>query len=69
MLKIKCMISQGQLIFAGVALVAFIILMAFSYSKDKKRNKSYFKNSYVVLIVFVLFLIFLFVMKLIFESK
>lgn len=62
------MFSQGQLIFAAIALVLFFVLMFFSYKGDRKRNKKYFKNSYIVLIVFLLFLGFLFFMKIYFEK-
>lgn len=60
------MFNQGQLIFAAVALFVFIVIIAFSYRKDKKRNKTYFKKSYVVLIAFILFIVFLSVMKIAF---
>jgi len=58
------MFNRGQLIFAAVALLVFIVIIAFSYRKDKKVNKAYFKKSYIVLIAFILFIAFLTIMKL-----
>jgi len=57
------MFSEGQWIFAAVALLLFIVFLLFSYRKDIKRNRAYFKNSYIVLIAFLLFMGFLFVLK------
>jgi len=39
------MFTNGQLIFAGFFVVAFIILMIFSYRKDIKNHKIYYKNT------------------------
>lgn len=63
------MFSRGQLIFAAVALVLFIAVMIYSYGKDKKKNREYFKNSYVVLIAFMLFLGFLIFLKFYFRGQ
>lgn len=63
------MFSQGQLIFAIIAIILFVVLMIFSYRGDKKRNKVYFKNSYVVLITFILFVGFLIFLKFYFRGK
>lgn len=57
------MFSEGQWIFAACALVGFIILMIFSYRSDRKVYKKQYKNNYVVLIVFILFMALLFCMK------
>ncbi len=62
------MFSQGQLIFAAIFFIAFVVLMVFSYKGDRKRNKKYFKNSYIVLIAFLIFIAFLFYMKIYFEK-
>jgi len=62
------MFSSNQLIFAAVALVLFFVLMFFSYRGDRKRNRKYFKNSYVVLIAFLLFIGFLFFLKIYFKK-
>ena len=39
------MFTNGQLIFAGFFVVAFIILMIFSYRKDIKNHQIYYKNT------------------------
>jgi cytochrome bd-type quinol oxidase subunit 1 len=57
------MFSQGQMIFAGVFLVAFVIAAIFVYQKDKSLHRQYYKGSYRVLIGFLLFIAFLFVIK------
>lgn len=57
------MFSQGQLIFAGFFLVAFIIILIISYRKDLKLHKKYYKGSLYVLAGFLLFIAILFVIK------
>ena len=51
------MFSKGQLIFALVFFVAFVIFITLAYQKDKGNNKNLFKGSYKVLI-FALFVFF-----------
>ncbi|MDG2194915.1 MAG: hypothetical protein P8K77_08765 [Polaribacter sp.] len=53
------MFTKGQLIFAGFFIVAFTFLMAWSYRKDIKNHKIYYKNTalkvgfwFVVAIIF-----------------
>ena len=57
------MFSTGQLIFAGLFIIAFIIVMIFSYRKDIKLHKKYYKGSIYVLIGFILFIFLLYVIK------
>jgi len=57
------MFTQGQYIFAGFFVVAFIILIVISYRKDLKLHKKYYKGSLYVLAGFLLFIGFLFVIK------
>ncbi len=57
------MFSQGQLIFAGFFVVAFIILMIFSYRKDIKLHRKYYKGSLFILIGFIIFILLLFALK------
>ena len=59
----KNMFTQGQWIFAGFFLVAFITLMVFSYRKDFKLHKQYYKGSIWILVVFLLFIVSLFLIK------
>jgi cytochrome bd-type quinol oxidase subunit 1 len=51
------MFSKGQIIFAVVFFVAFIIGISLAYRTDKGANKTMFKGSYKVLI-FSLFIFF-----------
>jgi cytochrome bd-type quinol oxidase subunit 1 len=39
------MFTKGQLIFAGFFVVAFVVLMVFSYRKDIKNHQKYYKNT------------------------
>ncbi len=57
------MFSQGQLIFAAFFVIAFIILMIFSYRKDIKLHRKYYKGSIFILIGFIIFIVLLFVLK------
>ncbi|RXP56585.1 hypothetical protein EC396_07450 [Lutibacter sp. HS1-25] len=53
------MFSKGQLIFAGFFIVAFTIAMVWSYRKDIKVHKKYYKNTFLILIgVFLIIAIF-----------
>lgn len=53
------MFSKGQLIFAGLFIIAFTILMIWSYKKDLKIHKKYYKNTFIVVIaVFLIIAIF-----------
>ena len=54
------MLSKGQIIFAIVFFVAFVIAITWAYTKDKQGNRAFFKGSYKVLlfIVLVFFLLF-----------
>ncbi|OGS74185.1 MAG: hypothetical protein A3F91_03785 [Flavobacteria bacterium RIFCSPLOWO2_12_FULL_35_11] len=51
------MFSKGQLIFAAFFLIAFIIAMVWSYKKDIKIHKKYYKNSFLVLISVILIIL------------
>ncbi|MCP9198371.1 hypothetical protein MKO06_00515 [Gramella sp. GC03-9] len=57
------MFSTGQLIFAGFFVVAFIIVMIFSYRKDIRLHRKYYKGSLYVLIGFIVFILLLFLIK------
>lgn len=39
------MFTTGRIIFASLFVIAFIILMFFSYKKDAKNNKKYYQNA------------------------
>jgi len=57
------MFSQGQFVFAGFFVIAFIILMIFSYRKDIKLHRKYYKGSLFILIGFIVFIVLLFALK------
>ncbi|WP_338648120.1 hypothetical protein V5J73_05295 [Flavobacterium sp. KS-LB2] len=61
------MFSQGQLVFAGLFLVAFIIAAIYSYRKDLKIHKEFYKGNYKILIGFGIFIGILFVIKVFFK--
>ncbi len=51
------MFSKGQLIFAALFAIAFVIAMVWSYKKDIKIHKKYYKNSFIVLISLILIIL------------
>ncbi|MCH4821640.1 hypothetical protein ML462_00505 [Gramella lutea] len=57
------MFSTGQLIFAGLFLVSFILIMIFSYRKDIRLHQKYYKGSIYVLLGFILFILILLFIK------
>lgn len=57
------MFSQGQWIFAGLFLVAFVIASIYVYRKDAILHRRFYKGSYRVLIGFLLFIVVLFIIK------
>jgi hypothetical protein len=54
------MFSKGQIIFAILFFVAFVVAITWAYSKDKQGNKAFFRGSYKVLIFIVLIFFLLF---------
>ena len=58
------MFSQGQLIFAVIFFVSFVIAMVYAYRKDKVLHKKFYRGNYKVLIGFIVFIGLLFVIKL-----
>jgi heme/copper-type cytochrome/quinol oxidase subunit 2 len=44
------MFSKGQLIFAVFFVIAFMILMIWSYRKDIKIHKKHYKNTFIIII-------------------
>nr|WP_254884007.1 hypothetical protein [Aquimarina sp. TRL1] len=57
------MFSTGQLVFAGFFVIAFILLMIFSYRKDIQLHKKYYKGTLFILAGFIVFIILLFGLK------
>jgi len=53
------MFSRGQLIFAALFIIAFTILMIWSYRKDIKIHKRHYKNTFIIVIaIFLIIAIF-----------
>jgi len=61
------MFTKGQWVFAILFGVAFIIALVYTYRKDLKLHKRYYKGSIWVLLAFISFLIFIVSIKLIFK--
>lgn len=57
------MFTTGQLIFALIAFIIFIVIVAYSYLKDKKLHKKQYKGSIWVLVGFIAFITFLVLLK------
>ncbi len=45
--------TNGQLFFAGFFVIAFVIAMIWSYTKDKKHQKTYYKNVGIIGIIII----------------
>jgi cytochrome bd-type quinol oxidase subunit 1 len=58
------MFTTGQLIFAALFFVAFVIAAYFAYGKDKALHQKEYKGSYKILLAFLVFIALLFVIKL-----
>ncbi|MGK0385487.1 MAG: short subunit fatty acids transporter [Patiriisocius sp.] len=50
------MFSTGQLVFALLFFIAFVIIIIYSYKKDIALHKKYYKGSIWVLIGFLIFI-------------
>ena len=59
------MFTTGQWIFALLFFIAFIIIITYTYIKDKKLHKKQYKGSIFILLGFLLFIAILFGIKLI----
>jgi cytochrome bd-type quinol oxidase subunit 1 len=51
------MFSKGQVIFAILFFITFVIAISFAYRSEKQKNKVFFKGSFKVL-VFILLVFF-----------
>lgn len=51
------MFSSGQKIFALAFIVVFVIVIGYQFYLDRKKNKSLFKGTYIVLITIVALMI------------
>jgi hypothetical protein len=61
------MFSKGQLIFAVVFFITFVIAIIYSYRKDILVHQKVYKGSYKILIGFLIFIALLFVIKIFFK--
>ena len=61
--KLLNMFTTGQLLFAGLFIVAFIIAMIYAYGKDKALHNKFYKGNYKILLGFFGFIIILFLIK------
>lgn len=57
------MFTSGQWIVAIIFVIVFIILMIYSYNKDKKLHIKNYKGVIWVLVGFISFILFLFLIK------
>lgn len=57
------MFSTGQLIFAALFFLTFVIVIIYSYRKDLALHKKYYKGSLFVLVGFIVFILILFAIK------
>lgn len=55
--------STGQLVFAGVFFVAFVIIIGYTYRKDLRLHKKYYKGTFFILLAFLVFIAVLFFLK------
>ena len=61
------MFSKGQLIFAVIFFISFVIAISYSYRKDIIVHRKIYKGSYKILIGFIVFILLLFVIKIFFK--
>lgn len=57
------MFSTGQLVFAALFVIVFVVVLIFMYRQDLDLHKKYYKGSYRILIAFLAFIAILFVIK------
>jgi len=62
------MFSTNQLIFAVLFFIAFVVVMIFSYRKDKKLHKKYYKGSLWILVGFLVFVGILLLVKILLKG-
>ncbi|MCF1193057.1 hypothetical protein LRR18_15795 [Mangrovimonas sp. AS39] len=60
------MFSKGQLVFAILFAVVFFVVIAYTYRRDLKLHKKYYKGTIWVLIAFISFIAFIAMLKFIF---
>lgn len=61
------MFSKGQIIFGIIFFIVFAIVIAYTYRKDLKLHKRFYKGSIWVLIAFISFILFISAIKFFFK--
>lgn len=59
------MFSTGQLIFAALFFIAFVIATTYAYKGDRLLHQKFYKGSYKILIGFIVFIVLLFIIKIV----
>ena len=57
------MFTVGQIVFALFFFVSFIVIIFLSYKQDRKTIKLFYRDSYKILLAFILFFFLLFCIK------
>jgi len=57
------MFSKGQIIFGIIFFIVFSIIIGYTYRRDLKLHKRFYKGSYWVLIAFIGFIAFIAAIK------
>lgn len=57
------MFTTGQLVFAILFFILFVVILIFSYRKDKKLHSKYYKGSLWILVGFIVFVLLLLAIK------
>ena len=57
------MFSTGQVIFAALFFIVFVVIIALSYRTDKKLHKKNYRGVIWILVSFISFIIILFLIK------
>jgi hypothetical protein len=60
------MFTKGQWIFALLFAITFIIVLIYSYRRDLKLHKKYYRGSVWILIAFIAFILMIVAIKFIF---
>lgn len=60
------MFTTGQLTFGILFAIAFVIVMIYTYRKDMKLHRKYYKGSVWILIAFIAFIALIGVIKFVF---
>lgn len=57
------MFSTGQIIFACIFAVGFVVILFFAYRKDKRLHLKNYKGVKWIALIFFLFIVLLFILK------